>query len=212
LSSESSSGRARRLRALFRKLAISGLFLAALNSAANPIVPAFHGAIVPDGVEIQLLRLRDVQGRLRPMSDFRGRVVALFFGFTQCADICPGELTRLKMLLGTLGSDATMLQVLFITLDPERDSSAVLGGYVNAFDSRIVALRGNPADIARAAREFRVYHRKIAGSSPGRYTIDHSGYLYLVDAEGRLRLKVPPDQPIDKIADDVRILLKGSGS
>lgn len=153
----------------------------------------------------QDFRLADPDGRLRSLADFRGRAVLLFFGFTQCPDVCPTALARAAEVRRLLGDDAGRLQVIFVTLDPERDSADMLRAYTAAFDPAFLGLRTDPEGTRQVAEAFKVFYRKVP--TGGSYTLDHSALSYVFDADGRLRLAVPHDLPAEKLAADLRILL-----
>ncbi len=154
------------------------------------------------------LELNDHNGQRRTLDDFKGKVVVLFFGFTHCPDICPTTLADLAALLKKLGPDAARVQVLFVTVDPERDTPAVLANYVPAFDASFLGLSGDAAATQRVAREFRIVYEKRPGGAPGAYTVDHSSQLYVLDAQGRLRLLARHDRIAQDLAEDLRALLK----
>lgn len=141
------------------------------------------------------------------MEDFRGKVVLLFFGFTHCPDACPTTLARFKLALQNLGNDASRVQVLFVTVDPQRDTPEVLKRYMTAFDPSFLGLTGSPEDIARTAQEFKVFYAKVSGRSANDYTMDHSAQTYVFDTEGRLRLYVGHAQGPDDLAHDIKLLL-----
>jgi len=150
--------------------------------------------------------LRDHNGTPRRLSDFRGRVVAVFFGFTHCPEVCPTTLAEFARVDRMLGPDAERLQVLFVTVDPERDTPQVLSRYVPSFDPRFLGLSGSDEEIRKAADAFEVTYRKIPGRTPGDYTLDHTAYVFLLDPSGRLRLKVPYGQSPDALLKLVREL------
>lgn len=153
-------------------------------------------------------KLRDVDGHERTLADYRGKVVLLFFGFTQCPDVCPTALARAVDVEQRLGKDAARVQVLFVTLDPERDQPGLLKAYMDAFDPRFVALWGDLPTTDATAREFKIAYRKVpTGSS---YTLDHTAITYAFDARGRLRLAIPHAQPAAAVAKDVERLLDES--
>jgi len=159
------------------------------------------------GVEYgKALELTDQYGRLRHLEDWRGKVVVLFFGFTHCPDICPTTLADVANALKKLGPDADRVQVLFVTVDPERDTPKDLGNYVGAFDPRFLALRGDLAATQRVARDFKIFFEKRKQGAS--YTIDHSAQTYVIDPQGRLRLLVRHDRISEDLADDLRTLLK----
>ena len=150
--------------------------------------------------------LTDHTGKRRTLADYRGKVVALFFGFAQCPDICPTTLSDLAQVKQQLGVDGDKFQVLFITVDPERDTQEVLAGFVPAFDSSFVALRGDKAEIDKVTKDFKVFAQKVAGKDGGGYTIDHTATTYIYDPEGRLRLFVRHGQ-LGGLVSDVKKLL-----
>lgn len=149
--------------------------------------------------------LVDHDGRRRTLADFRGRVVLMYFGFAQCPDVCPTALTRAAEVKRLLGDQSNRFQVLFVTVDPERDTPAMLREYMAAFDPGFLALTGSMTEIKAAADEFRVYYKKVpTGSS---YTMDHGAMSYLFDPQGRLRVILRHSQTADDYAADVRSLL-----
>lgn len=153
--------------------------------------------------------LLDPEGKVRTLADFKGKVVLMFFGYTQCPDVCPTTLTEMQQVMTLMGSQADRVQVLFVTVDPERDTAAILKQYVPAFDKRFLGLR--PADDAaleKVTKDFKIYYRKVAGSSPGSYTMDHTAGSYAFDPEGRLRLYIKHAQGPETLAHDLKELLK----
>jgi len=154
------------------------------------------------------LELSDPSGKLRHLEDFRGKAVVVFFGFTHCPDICPTTLADIAGVLKRLGADAERVQPLFISVDPERDSAKALADYAGAFDPRILPLRGDLAATQRVAKDFKVYFEKRKQGDT--YTVDHSAQVYVIDAQGRLRLLVRHDRVAADLADDLRQLLRQS--
>ncbi len=150
--------------------------------------------------------LKDVTGQPRSLADYRGKVVTLFFGYTQCPDVCPTNLLTMAQVMKLLGPDAERVQVLFATIDPERDTPELLAQYVPAFDPRFVGLYGNAEETRRVAQEFKVLYQK-QGSGPN-YTVDHTTGTYVFDPEGKLRLYVAHGAKPELVAEDVRRLLK----
>jgi protein SCO1/2 len=153
--------------------------------------------------------LLDPDGKVRTLSDFKGKVVVMFFGYTQCPDVCPTTLTEMQQAMTLLGPQADKVQVLFVTVDPERDTAAILKQYVPSFDSRFLGLR--PADSAaleQVTKDFKIYYRKVPGNSPGSYTMDHTAGSYVFDPEGRLRLYIKHAQGPETLAHDLKELLK----
>jgi protein SCO1/2 len=183
--------------------AVLGLLLAACDSGT----PKFKSTDITGADYGKALELTDHTGKLRHLEDFRGKAVVVFFGFTHCPDVCPTTLVDVANVLKTLGPDAERVQVLFVTVDPERDTQEALAKYVTAFDPRFLGLRGDAAATQRAAKEFKIYFEKR--KSGDTYSVDHSGQSYVIDAQGRLRLLVRPDRIGADLADDLRVLLRG---
>ena len=150
--------------------------------------------------------LTDHNGKLRHLSEFRGKVVALFFGFTHCPEVCPTTLAEFARVDRMLGAEAERVQVVFVTVDPDRDTPQVLARYVPSFDPRFVGLSGSAEEIRKAADAFDVTYEKIPGRTAGEYTIDHTAYVFLLDTSGRLRLKVPYGQSADALLKLIREL------
>ena len=146
-------------------------------------------------------------GKPRTLADFRGKVVLLFFGFTHCPDICPATLAQFAHAAKQLGADADRVQFLFVTVDPERDTVEILAKYVPAFEPRFVGLTGDTQAIARTAKEFKVIFQKQPGKTADSYSVDHSAGTYVFDREGRVRLFVRHDQPVEDLVHDIRLLL-----
>jgi protein SCO1 len=152
------------------------------------------------------LELTDHTGRPRKLEDFRGKAVVVNFGFTHCPDVCPTTLADLSRAVKELGAEADRVQVLFVTVDPERDTREVLAKYVTAFDPRFVGLYGDAAATQRAAKEFKIYYEKRKTGET--YSVDHSGQSYVIDPQGRLRLFVRHDRIASDLPEDLRTLLK----
>ena len=153
--------------------------------------------------------LVDPDGKVRTLADFKGKVVVVFFGYTQCPDVCPTTLIEMQQVMTILGPQSDKVQVLFVTVDPQRDTAEILKQYVPAFDKRFLGLR--PADDAaleKVAKDFKIYYKKVPGISPGSYTIDHTAGSYAFDPEGRLRLYIKHAQGPETLAHDLKELLK----
>ena len=153
--------------------------------------------------------LIDPDGKVRTLADFKGKAVVMFFGYTQCPDVCPTTLTEMQQVMTLLGPKSDKVQVLFVTVDPDRDTAAILKQYVPSFDSRFLGLR--PADEAaleKVTKDFKIYYKKVPGNSPGSYTMDHSAGSYAFDPEGRLRLYIKHAQGPETLAHDLKELLK----
>jgi protein SCO1/2 len=185
----------------------SVLLLAAALVACSPEGPRFRSTDVTGAEFGRSLALAGHDGRPRTLADFRGKAVVVFFGYTHCPDVCPTTLADMAGVMKQLGTDAARVQVLFVTVDPERDTREVLAQYVPAFDPTFLGLYGDAAATQRAAKEFRVYYAKSAGAAPGSYTMDHSAQSFVFDAEGHLRLLVRPERISQDLAADLRTLL-----
>jgi protein SCO1/2 len=182
----------------------------ALLAACDGAAPKFRSTDI-SGVDYgRSLELTDHHGKLRRLEDFRGKAVVVFFGFTRCPDVCPTTLADLAIAMKQLGPEADRVQVLMVTVDPERDTGEVLGKYVPAFDARFLGLYGDLEATRRTAKEFKVYFEKRPGKTPGEYTIDHSAQSYVIDTQGRLRLFVRHDRITEDLAPDLRTLLKAA--
>ena len=153
--------------------------------------------------------LLDPDGKTRTLADFKGKVVVMFFGYTQCPDVCPTTLTEMQEVMSLMGPQADKVQVLFVTIDPERDSPAILKQYVPAFDARFLGLR--PADqvaLEKVTKDFKIYYKKVPGSGTGSYTMDHTAGSYAFDPDGHLRLYIKHAQGSETLAYDLKELLK----
>ena len=174
--------------------------------ACDAAAPKFRSTDIT-GVDYgRSLELPDTSGRVRRLQDFRGKAVVLFFGFTHCPDVCPTTLADLAGVMRSLGADADRVQVLFVSVDPERDTPEALAKYVGAFDARFIALRGDLPATQRVAKEFKIYFEKRRQGES--YTIDHSAQSYVIDPQGRLRLLVRYDRLAQDLPDDLRVILK----
>jgi protein SCO1 len=181
-----------------------------LLAACDGAAPKFRSTDI-SGVDYgRSLELTDHHGKPRRLEDFRGKAVVVFFGFTQCPDVCPTTLADMAIAMKQLGPEADRVQVLMVTVDPERDTREVLGKYVPAFDARFLGLYGDLEATRRTAKEFKVYFEKRPGRAPGEYTIDHSAQTYVIDTQGRLRLFVRHDRITEDLAPDLRTLLKAA--
>lgn len=152
--------------------------------------------------------LADHNGQLRTLKDFAGKIVVVFFGYTQCPDVCPTTLAEMAQIKQLLGPDGDKLQAIFITVDPERDSPEVLKAYMGNFDPTFLALRPSLDQLPEVAKDFKVYYKKVDGKTPGSYTMDHSAGSYIFDAKGRIRLYSRYGGGAEALASDIRLLLK----
>lgn len=151
--------------------------------------------------------LPDADGKQRSIQDFTGKVTVVFFGYTQCPDVCPTTLQELVEVKQLLGADGDKLQGIFISVDPERDTPEVLKAYVGNFDPSMVALTGTPEQIAAVAKDFKVFFRKVDGKVPGAYTVDHTAGIYMFDPQGRLRAYHRYGSGAQPLAADAKTLL-----
>jgi protein SCO1/2 len=181
---------------------------AAALGACTPGKPSFKSVDITGADFGRELRLTDHAGRARTLADFKGKVTVVFFGFTRCPDVCPSTLAELKLVKEKLGKDGDRLQVLFVTVDPERDTPELLAKYVPAFDPSFLGLYGDAEATARTAKEFKVFYQKVPGSSPDNYSVDHTAASYVYDPQGRLRLFVKHGQGPDALVHDVKLLLE----
>lgn len=171
--------------------------------------PRFASTDITGAEFAQDFSLTDHTGKPRTLADFRGKVVTLFFGFTQCPDVCPTNMVTMREVMKLLGEDAKRVQVLFVTVDPERDTAQLLAQYVPAFDPGFLGLYGNAEDTAKVAKEFRVFYQKQPGSTPDTYTVDHSAGTFVYDPLGRIRLYIRHGERAERIAADIKLLLAG---
>ena len=179
--------------------------LAFALSACAPSPPRFLASDITGSDFGHGFTLPDASGRTRTLGDFRGKVVVLFFGYTHCPDVCPTTLAETAGALKQLGPDAKRVQVLFVTVDPERDTQQALAQYVTAFDPSFIGLRGDEEATRRVAKEFKIYYEKRKQGDG--YTVDHSAQTYVIDPQGRLRLLVRHDRLAQDLAHDLRVLL-----
>lgn len=192
-----------RLRAFALPLLAAGLL-----AGCTPPEPAFRSTDITGAEYGKTLALTDHNGQARTLADFKGKVVTIFFGYTQCPDVCPTALSGMSSVMQALGADADRVQVIFITVDPERDTRELLAEYVPLFDERFLGLYGPPDRIAEIAKEFRVFYRK-SGDLQGHYTIDHTAGTYVFGPDGRVRLYVRHAEDPQVIEADIRALLAG---
>ena len=154
------------------------------------------------------IHLNDHRGRPRSLADFRGQAVMMFFGYTHCPDFCPTALAQMAQVRARLGADGPRLQGLFVTVDPKRDTPQVLAQYVPAFDPSFLGLYGSEQATAAAAADFKIFFAAQKPGPQGQYTVDHSGVIYALDPQGRLRLVMRPSQTVDAMTADIRHLLE----
>lgn len=187
---------------------IVALFAALLLlSCSGP--PPFKAKPVPDSPIAPAFTLTDQFGEKRSLSDFKGKVVSLFFGFTHCPDVCPTHLARQAEAMRQLGPLADQVAVLFVSLDPERDTTDALKIYMNAFDPRFIALTGTPEETSKVAKQYKIFWQKtpLPGSALI-YTIDHTTNSFVIDQKGRLRLTVPHEMPASDVTHDLKLMIE----
>ncbi|MBS3916882.1 MAG: SCO family protein [Sulfuritalea sp.] len=153
--------------------------------------------------------LTDHTGKPRTMADFRGKAVVIFFGYTQCPDVCPTTMTGMAEAVKLLGPEAGKVQVLFVTVDPERDTPQLLAQYVPVFNPSFLGLYADEQTIAKTAMDFRIFYKKQPGSTPTTYTVDHTAGSYIYDPQGRLRLYIKHGEKPEVIAKDLKLLIAG---
>lgn len=192
----------------FSRIWLSLLCLAAtaVLSACKPPAAEFKNVDITGAEYARQFTLTDHQGKVRKLSDFKGKLVVLFFGYTQCPDVCPTTMSEMSAVMKELGPKADQVQVLFATLDPERDTQAVLAQYVPAFDTRFIGLHGDLKATEEVAREFKVFFKKVPGKN-GEYSIDHTAGSYVFDRQGNIRLFVRYGQGAANLTHDLKILL-----
>jgi len=167
----------------------------------------FKGTDITGAEYGRTLALTDQDGKSRTLADFKGKVVVVFFGYTQCPDVCPTTMSELAQVKKSLGKDGERVQGIFVTVDPERDTPAVLKGYMGSFDPSFVALRGTVEQTKDVAKEFKVFFAKVPGRAPDSYTMDHTAGSYVFDSSGKLRLFVRYGSGADALAADLKTLI-----
>ena len=171
--------------------------------------PSFNAVDITGADYAKGFSLTDAEGKQRTLADFKGKVVVMFFGYAQCPDVCPTTMTEMAQVKQQLGSDGNKLQVVFVTVDPERDTPEVMKAYMGAFDPSFVALIPTPEQLAAVAKDFKVYYKKVEGKTPTSYSMDHSAASYVYDPQGRLRLYARYGSGVPPMVEDVKTLLQG---
>ena len=194
-----------RRRALIGLAAAAGL-LAGCERAGTPR-PQFNGIDITGAEYARALDLPDTSGQMRHLADFKGKVTVVFFGYTQCPDVCPTTMLELAEVRKALGADGARVQGVFVTIDPDRDTPEVLGAYVGNFSPDFVALRGTPDETQAVARQFKVFYQKVPGKAPGSYSMDHTAGSYIFDDKGRVRLFTRYGGGAESLKHDLQILL-----
>jgi len=181
-----------------------------LLSACTDSTPRFSAIDLTGADYAKDFELLDHNGQPRSLKDFQGKIVAVFFGYTQCPDVCPTTMTELVAIKKLLGPDGDKLQALFVTVDPARDTPEVLKAYMSNFDPSFLALyAATPEKLAAVAKDYKVYYKKAEGKTPTSYTMDHSAGTYVYDTQGRLRLYSRYGSGAGALASDIRMLLQG---
>lgn len=180
------------------------------GSASGSSVGAYTAIDITGASYANALELPDPDGRLRRLDEFKGKVVVVFFGYTQCPDVCPTTLAELAAVRKALGPDGARVQPVFVSVDPQRDTPEVLKAYAQAFGDDVLALRGDDAQTKAAAQAFKVFYAKVPGKTADTYTIDHTAGSYVFDTQGRIRLFMRHGQPAAAIEADLRRLLAAS--
>jgi protein SCO1/2 len=179
----------------------------ALTGCSEPKA-AFKGVDITGADYAKELNLPDQNGQVRKIKDFSGKLVVVFFGYTQCPDVCPTTMQELAEVKRLLGADGDKLQAVFVTVDPERDTTELLKAYVENFDPSFVALRPTPEQLPLIAKEFKIYFKRVEGKTPTSYTMDHSAGSYTFDAQGKVRLFNRYGMGAEALAHDFKLLLK----
>jgi protein SCO1/2 len=196
-------------RQALRLMAWTGLAAASWSLAGcSERKPGFNAVDITGADYARDFSLNDADGKLRKLADFKGKVVVLFFGYAQCPDVCPTTMSEMAQVKQQLGADGDKLQVLFVTVDPERDTPAVMKAYMGAFDPAFVALIPTPEQLPALAKDFKAYYKKVEGKTPTSYSMDHSAASFVYDTEGRLRLYARYGAGVPAMVSDVKALLK----
>ena len=195
----------RRLCLLALAALISGCDKLGVGSGGS--AASFRAVDITGAEYARSLSLQDQEGKARTLADFKGKVTVIFFGYTQCPDVCPTTMAELAQVKKSLGADGERIQGVFITVDPERDTPELLRAYMGSFDPSFVALRGSAEQTAATAKEFKVFYAKVPGKTEGSYTMDHTAGSYVFDAAGKVRLFVRYGSGADALAADLKTLL-----
>jgi len=173
--------------------------------------PVFKGVDLTGAEYARSLNLPDLDGRNRSLADFKGKVLVVFFGYTQCPDVCPTTMAELAEVKRSLGADGDRVQGIFVSVDPERDTAALLKAYLASFDPSFVALRGSEEQVKAAAKEFKVYFAKVPGKTAETYTMDHTAASFIFDTQGRVRVFSRYGSGAQALTDDIKMLLAEKG-
>jgi protein SCO1/2 len=176
-------------------------------AGCQPGKPTFKSIDITGADYARGFALPDATGRERTLAEFKGKVVVVFFGYTQCPDVCPTTMAELAEVKRALGADGARVQPVFITIDPERDTPELLKAYAAGFGPDVVALRGSPEQLKALAKDFKVFYAKVPGKAEGSYTMDHTAGSYVFDGQGRVRLFTRYGTGASALADDLKLLL-----
>ncbi len=190
-----------------RRYFLSALAVLAL-AACSPDKPKFNAIDITGADYAKGFTLTDHNGQSRSLSDFKGKVVVLFFGYTQCPDVCPTSMVELAEVKRLMGADGDKLQGVFVTVDPVRDTAELLKAYMANFDPTFVAFIPTSEQLAVVAKDYKIYYKKVDGKTPTSYTMDHSAGSYVYDTQGNLRLYSRYGVGAQVLAQDIQTLLK----
>ena len=192
---------------MHRRTLLAAAIATTLLGACSKQAPAFKAVDITGAEYATGFNLTDHNGQKRTLADFKGKAVVIFFGYTQCPDVCPTSMTELAQAKQLLGPDGDKLQGLFISVDPERDTPEVMKAYMASFDPTFLALYAPAGELPEVARQFKIYYKKVDGKTPTSYTMDHSAGSYVYDTQGRIRLYHRYGSGAQALADDVKLLL-----
>ena len=203
------AGKRRALRFGASSLLLTGLAGALAACSKEPPKANFVSIDLTGADYAKGFALADQNGQQRTLKDFAGKVVVVFFGFTQCPDVCPTSMVELAQARKTLGADGDKVQVVFLSVDPERDTPEVLKAYMANFDPTFIALRPTPEQLPQVAKDFKIYYKKVEGKTPGSYSMDHSAGGYLYDPKGNIRLYSRYGNDAAGLVSDIKALIQG---
>lgn len=197
-----------------RRFALAALITFALAGCqkSGPDKLAFKGIDLTGAEYARTLNLSDQDGRARSLADFKGKVLVVFFGYTQCPDVCPTTMAEVAEVKRSLGADGDKVLGVFVTIDPERDTAQLLKAYLASFDPSFVGLRGSEEQTQAAAKEFKVFFARVPGKTPETYTMDHTAASFIFDTEGRVRVYARYGAGAQPLADDIKLLLAEASS
>lgn len=195
------------MKKLFTLFCLAIALFGSLSACSQTTKPAFTNTDITGLEYAKDFSMPDFNGKMRHLSDFKGKVVVVFFGYTQCPDVCPTTMAELSTVMQQLGPQADQVQVLFVSLDPERDTPKILSEYVPNFNKRFLGLVGDQSQTKKIATDFKIFYEKVPGKTAGTYTLDHSAGSYVFDKEGHIRLFVRFNQGPEPIAHDLKLLL-----